>query len=250
MIDLAGQPARNADDARLVLLGLACALRFEARALVHIERITSELVDLSGTDGGPEPSLIPLIARRLLPATSSASNALLKLASDPGNASSVSAWAARQLQRNSAGDSLPSLPAWVQLLSDDTFAYTAPPELIRRIATDVGAMTLFGTRPAPPAPALTKHLAAVLRFWLFCCQKDDDLDLYCPLQRALTFLVPGQMSDDSVAWVLRHQRPDGRFSAQELSLAIYRRGQPGFDLAGDAYLPLTVASVWTLASMS
>ncbi|HEX3620173.1 MAG TPA: hypothetical protein VHU16_07355 [Candidatus Udaeobacter sp.] len=143
------------------------------------------------------------------------------------------------------GSGTPPPPlTWLRALDDDTLPYVAPPDLVRQIATSITLVTDFGTRRRTWPPALVDTLT----FWLFCSMRDDDLDLLCPLVRALSFLGCPDIDEfhDAIAFILRHQREDGRFSAQELSLLQCSRKNAEFDLLRDAYLPMTVASVWTL----
>lgn len=246
LIDLARRPPRDGEAALLIVFGLAYATPFDERVIDAAEAVTSDLIAKSGSAIVAASSLMPLLAARALPAKSWTRDALINLSASNANGSSISGWAARQLLTPGMEKSeLPPVPSWVPLLSDNTFAYTASPALIRRIADDVGVLTLFGKRSLE----FTEDPTELLRFWIFCCIKDDDLDLICPLARALRFLQR-ERSSDALEFVLDHQRGDGRFSAQELSIAFYAREQPEFDVVYDAYLPLTVASLWTLISLA
>lgn len=191
---------------------------------------------------------MPLLAARLLPAGSHVRAALIELSRRTELDSSLSAWAVRQLQSNEDNASQPPAPTWLPLVSHRTFPYSVPPPIIRKIANDIGAMTLFGSRSAQVPPGLSDDLSEALRLWVFCCIRDDDLDLLCPLARALSFL--GETPSESVRFILDHQRSDGRFSAQEFALARYGLERPEVNLAYDVYLPLTVASLWTLDSIA
>jgi hypothetical protein len=143
------------------------------------------------------------------------------------------------------GDEPPPPPlAWLPALEDDTFPYVAPAELVRGVATSIGLSTAFGERPRRWPDAL----GDALTFWAFCCMKDDDLDLLCPVTRALAYAGLKKTGEygDAIDFILRHQRADGRFSAQELSLANYAAVNDGFDAVRDAWLPLTAGAMWTL----
>ena len=214
---LSGRVSQNDRDTRaLLILGLACTTPDDEETL---DRLTQMITP---DDAVASALVLRAAARKLSPSRR-----------------------ARARLNSVLGAAAPPPPlTWLPALDDDTLPYVAPPDLVRQIATSIALVTDFGTlrRTWPPS------LVDTLTFWVFCSMRDDNLDLVCPLVRALSFLDCPDIDEfrDAIAFILRHQREDGRFSAQELSLLQCSRKNAEFDLLRDAYLPMTVASVWTL----
>lgn len=214
---LSARVPQNERDARAVLiLGLACTTPDDEETLDRLAQM------ITPDDAAASALVLRAAARKL----SRSSRAYARLDLLLGAAAS------------------PPPLTWLPALADGTLPYVAPPDLVRHIATSIALVTDFGTRRCEWPPSLVDTLA----FWAFCSMRDDDLDLVCPVVRALSFLGCPDLDEchDAIAFILRHQREDGRFSAQELSLLQCSRKNADFDLLRDAYLPMTVASVWTL----
>lgn len=153
--------------------------------------------------------------------------------------------ALRQSFARFTGDTAAGEPFWLPFLEDATLPYVAPAGLVRTIANGVFAATLCGRQPLAFGSASV--IRDLLSFRTFCCLRQEDLDLLCPLVRASKCL--GDVNADAVGFILDHQRDDGRFSSQELAIRRHRDADPEFDPTYDVYLPLTVASLWTLTSL-
>jgi hypothetical protein len=203
----------------LALFGLACGAMASEEALA----IAGELAQSLASEDVAASAFVLRRALRVLPRDS---DAFAHLAPGLGNEPS------------------PPPLTWLPVLEDDTFPYVAPAELVRGVATSIGLETAFGERPHRWPEAL----GDALTFWAFCCMKDDDLDLLCPVTRALAYagLQKTEEYGEAIDFILRHQRDDGRFSAQELSVANYAAANEGFDAVRDAWLPLTAGAMWTL----
>ncbi len=142
----------------------------------------------------------------------------------------------------------PSL-RWDVPLSDTLLPYAAPADAVREICGEIAVASDFGLRE--PVLRYRDDLRCVLALWTFCFIHERDLEMVCPLGRALAFAgfsSAGEHSD-AIQFILEQQRDDGHFCADELSAAAQAKTQPDFDVVREVYLPLTVGAVWTLSAL-
>jgi hypothetical protein len=127
--------------------------------------------------------------------------------------------------------------------------YTIDAASIRQLCADVAAMTAYGQVNPRLPPLDKKRLEEALRLWLFCYLKDQDLDMVCPVLRALQYLGLSSTLEfeEAVAFVLQRSCADGRFAMRKAALHLYSsEGQLNHEVSRLIYLPLTVASIWAL----
>jgi hypothetical protein len=248
----------------LALFGLALAARQSPRALKAAERLVRTIAEnpkALEAEFKAGRFLTPLLAMRALPVTSWARKTLAKTCQAAAATAfpdsklaelSPVTWAARRLISNDSPPAPPPPLPWKAQLADPIFPYLAPTELIRPITLDIAACSCFGDRKPLFSAATQKNLSRVLTFWLFCYLRDQDLDMLCPLARALRFIGLDRQPEykATMAFILSRQRTPGYFSMHELSVAMQSRMQVNFDAPHDAFLPLTVASMWTLSPLA
>jgi hypothetical protein len=247
----------------LALFGLALAVPQSPCALKAAEKLVRKItkdpkaLEVEFKSGR---FLMPLLAMRALPAASWARKAVAKACQAAGATAFLDSkltelspvtWAARRLISNDSSTPLPPPLPWEAQLADPVFPYIAPTELIRPITLDIAASSCFGERKPLLSAATQKNLRRVLALWIFCYLRDQDLDMLCPLARALRFIGLDHQPEykATIAFILSRQRIPGYFSMHELSVAMQSRMQANFDAPHEAFLPLTVASIWTLSPL-
>ena len=192
--------------------------------------------------------LTPLLAADAMP-QHAALSALVRRnwrALDPASyaASPVIAWACGQL----AGKETPMPSLRLLLRFDPRVRYVAVSQFVRELTQEVAAASLFGRVAPPLSPDEQRDVATALRLWAFCYTKDSDLDMLCPVVRAMHLLGLDGESEyrDALEFIAGEQRADGHFGMHEMGLAILQRGGDDLDHDRKLNLPLTVASAWTL----
>ena len=168
------------------------------------------------------------------------------LALDPASysASPVIAWACGQL----AGKDAPMPSLRLLLRFDPRARYVATPQFVRELAQEIAAASLFGRLVPPLTAEERRDVTTALRLWAFCYTKERDLDMLCPVVRAMHLLgLEGEPEyHDALEFIAGEQRSDGHFGMHEMGLAILEKGGDDIDRERELYLPLTVASTWTL----
>jgi len=171
-----------------------------------------------------------------------------EIAADP-----VLLWTGRHLAAAATGDHTCGGPPALQVseIPRRTSMYLATTNQIQQIVREVAALTAFGRQAPLLADAERAYLEDALPFWTFYFVKERDLDMVCPLVRALTYagLQSKLECAAGLAFVLRQARADGRFGMQEMSVHLQAAtGPTPVDAAREIHLPLTVAALWALAT--
>jgi len=127
--------------------------------------------------------------------------------------------------------------------------YTARPQGIHAVIRELAVRSAFGQLEVVLNEGEREILTDALSFWTFFHLKERDLDLVCPLVRALGYLRLNDLPEygQGVEFIIRQGKSSGRFGMQEMathlkSLATQERS----DTERELQLPLTVASVWAL----
>ena len=128
------------------------------------------------------------------------------------------------------------------------FRYTATTTQIQHITQQVAAATKFGNCPAPLDNEYRHQLEDLLLFWAFYFVRERDLDMICPVLRSLEYLRCTSVLEfcEGVDVVVLQCKRDGRFGMHEMASRLHALASPESNCDREIYLPLTVASVWTL----
>ena len=126
---------------------------------------------------------------------------------------------------------------------------TASRDEVERFALELHAMTGFGTRCRPLAPA-QEWIAEMIAGLATHCLRQYDFLTACKLLRALVYLeaAGGEAYDSCVDFLLLNQRVEGPFGFFGPEEGKLRNTQVSVDL--DLYLPVTVSCLWVLAEGS
>lgn len=140
-------------------------------------------------------------------------------------------------------------PWWSSEVSNLTSRYSIAASAVRQLVADVAAMTGYG-RFQPPLPTRERdYLRHTLPFLTFYYVKEQDLDMVCPLLRALRYTGITDVPEyrRAIEFVIGRSRTDGSFSMRDLAAHLHARSaRPPIDLRRTVHLPLTAASVWAL----
>lgn len=127
--------------------------------------------------------------------------------------------------------------------------YTAASHDIQRIVRYLAACSAFGQVKLRLSSAKRKLLTEVIQFWTFFYIKEGDLDMVCPLVRALGYLRHQFLPEyaEGINFILQQSKSNGRFGMQEMATHLRSILADGpVDSDREIYLPLTTASLWAL----
>jgi hypothetical protein len=128
-------------------------------------------------------------------------------------------------------------------------AFAISSEIVQELATDLAVLSGFGGSLPPGDDPRWSALFRILAEWAFVFTKRRDLDLLCPVLRALRYAALTDWPEylDGIRLILDRAEPDGRFSAQGLAVNLQTLvASDGMDVEREIHLRLTVASLWTL----
>jgi hypothetical protein len=129
------------------------------------------------------------------------------------------------------------------------FRYTATPGQIQHITQQVAAASTFGSRTLNIDNEYRRQLEELFLFWAFYFGKERDLDMICPVLRSLEYLRCTSVPEfyEGLEVVVQQCKRDGRFGMHEMATRLHALGlREQSNCDREIYLPLTVASVWTL----
>jgi len=211
----------------LLLFGLATTERIDEAEAIAVRLLRGSVRGSVDEEVAAGRFVMPLLAARALPEGSRSREALLTACAE---------WEPPRSLR------------WDVPLCDTLVPYAAPADAVREICGEIAVASDFGRREL--ALRHRGDLERVLALWTFCFVHERDLEMVCPLGRALAFAGFSHAAEhrDAVQFILEQQRGDGHFCADELSVVAHAKTQSGFDVALEVYLPLTVGAVWTLSA--
>ncbi|MCP3964260.1 MAG: hypothetical protein GY719_41050 [bacterium] len=141
-------------------------------------------------------------------------------------------------------------PMWLRSIATRPSKYRLDDEAIEDLATEIHALSGYGT-VVPRLPSEVRaYLEDALPFWTFFFAKERDLDTLCPLVRAMKYLGLDGAPEYSraIQFIRNQQKPDHRFGSQDMELHLLSRASAEpIDSDREIHLPLTVSSVWTLS---
>lgn|GEM_PF-7098675 len=217
----------TAREQALLLFGLATTERIDEAEAIAVRLLGGPRDRPIDEEIAAGRFVMPLLAARALPSGGGSREALLAVC---------------------AGFEMPRALRWDVPLCDTLIPYAAPADSVREICGEIAVASDFGLREL--ALRQRDDLRRVLALWAFCFVHERDLEMVCPLVRALAFAGFSDAGEhhDALQFILDQQRGDGHFCADELSVAAHARAQSGFDVAREVYLPLTIGAVWTLSA--
>lgn len=137
-------------------------------------------------------------------------------------------------------------------ISPGTNLFQADESIIRSVATDIAAVTIYGQRPPSANPELFEQLAVALSVWMLYYFRKYNLEIGTLLLRTMNYLhLRGDRAFQmGLNFVLAQQQPDGRFGFLAPEVFHLRSTKPDFDETFDLYLPLTVSCLWAIAEVT
>jgi hypothetical protein len=160
-------------------------------------------------------------------------------------------WTGRHLASTITGETFGSVSIdWIPHAATLS-KYTAKIDEIQRLAGALAAMTAFGRIASLSRETEHGPVEHALRFWTFFFVKNGDLDMVCPLLRALAHLGLRSLPEysEGLSFIVHQRKADGHFGMHEMSIHLQAANAvAALDIEREIYLPLTVAGLWTLAT--
>ena len=136
-------------------------------------------------------------------------------------------------------------------ISHITNLFQADESVVRSLAADIAATTVYGQKPPSAEPELLKQLTVVIPIWMLCYLRQHNLEMGALLLRTMNYLrlqedIAFQMGFN---FVLEQQQLDGHFGFLAPEISRFRSMKPCPDVTFELYLPFTVSCLWVIAEV-